>query len=150
MWSIGIPIVGSLYWSTEQYRVAWRCKCSNMNRVVPVKAPIRYGRKSHHGSYTMVFAPGSPVGQAKVVGCQRQAISITDILSQAEALWLAERPPDVRPIPGQLNSASWGCVAILLPPNSKISADVLSEWAKRVAHLGRLAAKPQDWPVVRH
>src|ERR1700730_15139735 len=79
MWSIGILIAGSLYWSTEPYRVTWRGKFLNMNRVIPVRAPIRCGRKSRHGSYTMVFAPGGPMGQAKVVACQSHATSIVDI-----------------------------------------------------------------------
>ena len=71
MWSIGILIAGSLYWSTEPYRVTWRDKFLDISRVIPVRAPIRYGRKSRLGSYTMVFAPGSPIGQAKVVACRR-------------------------------------------------------------------------------
>jgi hypothetical protein len=133
MWTVGILIAGSLYWATERYRVAWRSECLDMGRVIPVRAPIRYGRKSRHGSYTMVFAPGSPMGQAKVVGCQRPVISITDILTQAKALWLAERPPNARPVSGRLHSASWGCVAILLQPNSKVPSNVLDEWTRRVA-----------------
>jgi hypothetical protein len=132
MWSVGILIAGSLYWSTEPYRVTWRSKFLDMDRVVPVRAPIRYGRKSRHGSYTMVFAPGDPMGQAKVVASQRHATSIVDILSQAKALWLAERPADARPVPDQLHSASWGCVAMLLQPNGNIPSGVLDEWALQV------------------
>jgi hypothetical protein len=133
MWTVGILIAGSLYWAIEEYRVIGRAKCLDMSCVTPVRVPIRYGRKSRHGSYTMVFAPGSPMGQAKVVACQRQAISVTDILSQAEALWLAERPPDARSVAGQLYSASWGCVTMLLRPTSKIPDDVLDEWTQQVA-----------------
>jgi hypothetical protein len=107
MLSIGILMAGSLYWSREPYRVAWRSKFLNMDQVIPVRAPIRYGRKSRHGSYTMVFAPGGPMGQAKVVACQSHATSIVDILSQAKALWLAERPPDALPAPGQ--RLGWPC-----------------------------------------
>jgi hypothetical protein len=131
MWIVGILIVGSLYWSMEPYRVTWRSKFLDKDRVIPVRAPIRYGRKSRHGSYTMVFAPGGPIGQAKVIACQRGATSVTDILSQAEALWRAERPKDARPAPGQLYSASWGCVAMLLQPNGNIPSDVLDEWARQ-------------------
>ena len=133
MWSIGILIAGSLYWSTEPYRVTWRGKFLNMNRVIPVRAPIRCGRKSRHGSYTMVFAPGGPMGQAKVVACQSHATSIVDILCQAKALWLAERPPDALPAPGQLHSASWGCVAILSRPMGNFPSSILDEWARQVA-----------------
>jgi hypothetical protein len=132
MSSVGILIAGSLYWSTEPYRVKWRSKFLDMDRVIPVRAPIRYGRKSRHGSYTMVFAPGSPMGRAKVVACRRHATSIVDILSQAKALWLAERPAEARPVPGQLHSASWGCVAMLLQPNGNIPSDVLDGWARQV------------------
>jgi hypothetical protein len=127
--SVGILIVGSLYWGTEPYRITWRGKFLDMSHVIPVRAPIRYGRKSRHGGYTMVFAPGSPMGQAKVVACRRNAACIADILNQAEALWLAERPAGARPTPGQRHSASWGCVAMLSRPNGNIPSDVLDEWA---------------------
>jgi hypothetical protein len=130
MWSIGILMAGSLYWSTEPYRVTWRGKFLDMNRVILVRAPIRYGRKSRHGTYTMVYAPGSPMGQAKVVACQKHAMSGADILTQAQALWLAERPSGARPVPGQLHSASWGCVAILFPPNGDIPSSMIDEWAQ--------------------
>jgi len=133
MWRVGILIAGSLYWSTEPYRVTWRSKFLDMDGVIPVRAPIRYGRKSRHGSYTMVFAPGNPMGQAKVVASQRHATSIVDILSQAKALWLAERPADARPVPGQLHSASWGCVALLPQPNGNMPSRLLDEWARHVA-----------------
>ena len=133
MWSIGILMAGSLYWSTEPYRVTWRSKFLDMNRVILVRAPIRYGRKSRHGTYTMVYAPGSPMGQAKVVACQKHATSGTDVLTQAQALWLAERPASAPPVPGQLHSASWGCVAILFPPNGNIPASMIDEWDRRAA-----------------
>jgi len=105
----------------------------DMGRVIPVRAPIRYGRKSRHGTYTMVFAPGSPMGQAKVVACEEHATSVADIFSQAKALWLAERPPDARPLPGQLYSARWGCVAILPRPNGGIPSNLIDEWAQQAA-----------------
>src|SRR5258708_40193917 len=97
MWRVGIMIAGSLYWSTEPYRVTWRSKFLDIKHVVAVRSPIRYGRKSRHGSYTMVYAPGGPMGHVKVVACQKHATSVIDILSQAEALWRTERPPDARP-----------------------------------------------------
>jgi hypothetical protein len=96
MWTVGILIAGSLYWAAEQYRVVWRTKYLDMNKSVPVRVPIRYGRKSRLGSFTMVFAPGSPLGQAKVLACRKQAASIADILTQAKALWVAERPEYAR------------------------------------------------------
>lgn len=64
---------------------------------------------------------------------QTHATSIADILGQAEALWLAERPPYTRPAPGQLHSASWGCVAILFQADGNIPSIVLDEWAEHVA-----------------
>jgi hypothetical protein len=133
MCSVGILIAGSLYWSTEPYRVAWRDKFLNIGRVIPVRAPIRYARKSRHGYYTMVFAPGSTMGQARVVACKTPAASVADIFTEAKAVWVAERPPDAPPAPGQLHSATWGCVAMLVRPNSQIPPSVFDEWARQVA-----------------
>jgi hypothetical protein len=129
----GILIAGSLYWRREAHRQAWREQFLNMTVVHPVTAPLRYGRLSRSGSYTMVFAPGTPNGQAKVVACQREAGSLGDIVKEAEALWRAERRPSLEPLAGQRHSGDWGCVALLPNPIASVAASLLDEWAGCVA-----------------
>src|SRR6266511_2115410 len=70
-WNIGILIAGSLYWRTAPHREMWRDKFLRKDHAMSVKAPIRYGRLSQSRTYTMVYAPGSPMGQAKIVACRR-------------------------------------------------------------------------------
>jgi hypothetical protein len=73
------------------------------------------------------------MGQGKVIACQEHATSVADIFNQAKALWIAERPPDAQPAPGQPHSATWGCVAMLVRPNSQIPSSVFDEWARQMA-----------------
>ena len=56
-----------------------------------MKVPIRYGRLSRSKTYTMVYAPNTPFGQAKVVPCKNEIASFEDVVAQAAALWAAER-----------------------------------------------------------
>jgi hypothetical protein len=81
----------------------------------------------------MVYAPGSPDGQAKIIGCLCPISSTADIVEHAKALWTAERPPFSRPLPGREHSADWGCIALLTSPNSALNQRLLAEWAERVA-----------------
>ena len=66
----GILIAGSLYWSDRPHRVQWRKDHLRQGSEIAVDVPIRYGRLSSEGSYTMVFAPACPLGRAKIIECQ--------------------------------------------------------------------------------
>ena len=132
-WKLGVLIAGSLYWNDELYRRSWRTKCLNPDRVTPVKAPIRYGRLSGSGTYTMVFAPGCPLGEAKAVECRGRVSSMADVIKQAEALWVAECRADRKPAAGESHSAAWGCVALLVNPRSSLPPQFLEQWAERVS-----------------
>lgn len=126
-------MAGSLDWRSEPYRREWRRSRLTSDVGILVRAPIRYGRLSQSNTYTMVFAPGCPDGQAKVRLCSRPVSSIADLVDEAKALWVAERPPNSRPLPGRLHSADWGCVALLANPEAGDTQQVLGQWAKRVA-----------------
>jgi hypothetical protein len=130
---LGILIAGSLDWRNEPYRVAWRKLRLIPEDGIPVRAPIRYGRLSRSNTYTMVFAPSSPAGQAKVRRCLHPVSSIADIVDEAKALWVAERPANSQPLAGRAHSADWGCVALLANPESMTSHRFLDDWAKRIA-----------------
>jgi hypothetical protein len=143
----GILVIGSLYWNTEPYRREWRKKALHMDQAIPVKAPIRYGRRSRTGSYTMVFAPGCPMGQAKVVRCQGEITSTDDIVRNAKELWTAERPVGAKPSLGEAHSASWGCVALLVNPKSEVPQSIREEWAERVSAERSASAKTSNYKV---
>ena len=130
-WRLGVLIAGSLDWRSEPYRHEWRQSHLTSDEGVPVRAPIRYGRLSRDSTYTMVFAPGCPDGQAKVRLCSRPVSSIADLVDEAKALWVAERPANSQPLPGRLHSADWGCVALLANPEAIGSEQMLAQWAKR-------------------
>jgi hypothetical protein len=126
--SIGILIIGSLYWDSGP-RQTWRNSRLLMDRALTVRAPIRYGRRSkgRGDTYTMVFSRQCKLGQAKVVPCRSTA---GDIVDEAEHLWTAERnkPPNHR-----ISEASWGRVVLLSRSDRNIPQGILNTWAERVS-----------------
>lgn len=127
--TVGILIVGSLYWSPEQHRQQWRSEHLKQGSQTAVSVPIRYGRLSRAGTYTMVFAPGSPNGVGKVCECASPISAFAGLLEEAKALWTAETP-DGQPT-DQL-AADWGCVGLLPNPKFSCAPKVLAQWAQHV------------------
>ena len=130
--SVGVLIIGSLYWDLAPHRKDWRANRLNPDDERFVRAPIRYGRRSSTRgcSYTMVFSLGvgaDQSGRAIVVPCKHRAHGIDDLSREAECLWAAERKPGARM--GSL-SADWGCVALLVNPN-RAESDPLRELSRR-------------------
>jgi hypothetical protein len=79
----------------------------------------------------MVFAPGTPLGKAKVWRCKRACLGIDDIVSEAEALWLAESPDGSARKRSERLGAAWGCVTLLPNPQSVVRT-LLDAWAEGV------------------
>jgi hypothetical protein len=127
-WSLGVLIAGSLHWSPMAHRSAWRKARLQTQADVSVGAPIRYGRRSSSrgGTYTMVFAPGTPLGKAKVRRCKRTCLGIDEIVSEAEALWLAESPDGSARKRSERLGAGWGCVTLLPNPHSVVPLTLLT------------------------
>jgi hypothetical protein len=132
-WTIGILIVGSLYWSPADHRRRWRNKHLKTARETPVLVPIRYGRRSRAGTYTMVFAPGSPNGTGKVCECAREISTASELIEEAKALWLAESPDGSNRHPTEQLGAEWGCVGLLSNPEASLPPNLVADWAQRVA-----------------
>ena len=132
-WTVGILIVGSLYWSTAEHRERWRGKHLKKGSETPVFVPMRYGRRSRAGTYTMVLAPGSPDGTGKVCESARQISSVSELVDEAKALWVAESPDGSSRNPTEQLAADWGSVGLLPNPESSPPPDLIDDWAKRVA-----------------
>ena len=130
--SIGVLIIGSLYWDPSDNRQNWRSERLNLGTKKYVSAPIRYGRRSkcRGNSYTMVFSMNlceEQFGRAIVVPCKQRVKSICDLLEEAKFLWMAESG-HLGPI-----SAKWGCVAVVENPDRPIPDDLREGWAERVS-----------------
>ena len=65
-------------------------------------------------------------GQAIVVPFKSK-----DLISEAECLWTAERPPKSKPN-GRI-SADWGCVALVENPDRPLPDELREAWTKRVS-----------------
>jgi hypothetical protein len=129
----GILIAGSLHWREVPHRIRWRDAYLRLDGVTAVDVPLRYGRLSGSRTYTMVYAPGTPPGRAKAVPCKHTVSSAEELVAQAAALWAAEQSGPRDPRPGELHSATWGCVALLPNPSRNIPSRLLDGWAQRTA-----------------
>ena len=125
----GVLIIGSLLWDKD--RQQWRDERLDCNQSELVSAPIRYGRRSgkRRGyTYTMVFSKSAPAGRARVLRYSHAITSADDLTTEALRLWEAE---ELSRNTGRI-AASWGCVALLCNPKSKIPEDILKAWAQRI------------------
>jgi hypothetical protein len=142
----GILIIGSLHWSTEPHRISWRDNHLQKAKDVAVKVPIRYGRVSRSKTYTMVFAPGSDMEQARVFECKLTVSCIEELVREAQALWLAESPDGSPRQPTETLSGGWGCVTLLVNDQSNVPQSLLDQWAERISQerFGRVRQRSYD------
>lgn len=152
---IGVLIVGSLLWDSQEHRQKWRSARLDVASGARVRAPIRYGRRSRTrgNSYTMVFsneldAATEKLGFGIAVPCKAKVCSAQDLIDEAEALWQAERGEGS--CLGGI-SASWGSVALISNPDLPIGSDILAGWSENVARqyqYGGLACGKYEKPAV--
>jgi hypothetical protein len=139
--SIGILIIGSLHWDDQDHRRQWRNDRLQTDREFPVRAPIRYGRKSESrgNTYTMIFSPSCDLGKAKAVLCKKRISSIDDLMIEAEKLWIAERRAGDEIVRNEKLSTRWGCVALLQHPrfltgsSKEFMQPLIEGWKQRVS-----------------
>lgn len=77
----------------------------------------------------MVFSTGlteNQFGCGIVIPCQSQ-----DLIKEAECLWTAERPGNKKP--NRRISSDWGCIALLLNPNSAVFDEPRNYWTERIS-----------------
>ncbi|MDH4361876.1 MAG: hypothetical protein OEW33_14210 [Nitrospirota bacterium] len=135
--SIGILIIGSLYWDERAVRTRWRRERLDLDALRSVRASIRYSRRSQSrgNSYTMVFSEAlghekAKLGMAIFVPFKRRVQKVEHLDEEAEILWTAERNSDRSN--GRI-SDSWGCVALALNPVNPIPHELCEGWATRVS-----------------
>lgn len=135
--TVGILIIGSLYWDETGGRDRWRSWRLDMKNQAPVKVPIRYARKaaSRNNTYTMVFSHmgAERFGHAIVVPCLKTIENVEDLLNEARWLWAAETktvPAEKVAAPLSAISSSWGRVAILVRPDASVPSEMLKGWAQ--------------------
>ena len=127
--SLGVLIIGSLYWDCNRKREEWRRERLDLNYEQYVRAPIRYGRRSQRrgNSYTMVFSARldkAKFGTAIVIPCKSR-----DLVEEGRYLWAAERKCKV----SNCISANWGCVGLLLNSDCCVPTEQCNRWNKLIA-----------------
>ncbi len=135
-YTVGILIIGSLFWDTREHRESWRRARLEIGHEIPVRVPIRYGRrsdKSRGKTYTMVFSnelSTERYGWALVVPCRNPVMSADELVIEGKALWAAEQKTLSKPGP---LSASWGEVGLLTNPcRPKLNA-IKEGWKQYIA-----------------
>ena len=129
--TIGVLMIGSLYWCNRSHRVRWRRDRLDVAAKQYVSVPIRYGRRSSgwNCSFTMVFS--TELGQDQL-GCGILVPCCSgDLFGEATALWTAETPDGENP--EKRISADWGCVALLQNSERPISPELRNHWTQRVS-----------------
>ena len=148
--TIGIYIVGSLYWEMDKCRSDWRGSRLDMECQFLVRAPIRYGRlaASRGNTYTMVFSQSAGPGQAIVVRCKRPVSTAADLVAEAQHLWAAEMKVAC---PTGALSAGWGSVGLLANEKNTVPTELLASWAQRVSrepNYAHVSHTPDEGPVI--
>lgn len=154
--SIGVLIIGSLYWSNSDIRKKWRERL-DLNASKHVRTPIRYGRQSvkRGRSYTMVFSGSLREGQfgcGIVVPCKQPVETPEGLVHEAKHLWAAENKSRST----ERISAGWGCVGLVRNPDRPMPEVLMKDWRALVARegncgYGQLAPAASEKPAVdRH
>lgn len=126
----GVIIIGSLLWQDylenegDNIRLNWRNNHLDIENKIPIKVPIRYGRRSSSNIMTMVFSNrmANKNGFGYVVPFKKKINNQDELLCEVIALSAAEG------MKGKFVS-SWGILAYLLN-NSIIEADKKKEILK--------------------
>ena len=148
----GVLIIGSLLWQNhlsvqnDDIRKNWRSKYLKFDAKISVKCPIRYGRKSSSGIYTMVFSKNcidKKLGFAYIVPFKND--------KNSNALHLIELSKGLSTAEGMKGdfvtggNSTWGVLGILINPSteSDLKGQFLSIWESQYSKERKF--DPQDF-----
>jgi len=131
----GAIIIGSLFWEETPKRIKWRqVYLETIEKKVPVRIRIRYGRKSstRQDTFTMIVSnhPNTEFGIAYILPFKEKIKNARNLESQAfamagaEGLWKKSEP--------SLNK-NWGTVGLLINPKlekSRSLETIRERWVK--------------------
>ena len=136
----GVLIIGSLYWQDhltvegDYIRKDWRNSRLDLERFLDVNAPIKYGRFSKAGSYTMIFDGDLSAGQfgvGKFCPFKKDTTNWDDLHKEATLLSVAEG------MNGDLIAGdyAWSVCGILFNPKleKKLKEEILEKWREQLS-----------------
>lgn len=131
----GVLIIGSLLWQNDlkdendNIRLSWRNAHLDIEHKIPVKVPIRYGRKSRSNIMTMVFSNrmAKRKGFGYVVPFKKKINNQEDLLNECYTLSEAEGM-------GGCFVTSWGGLLAYLLNDLTISEDIKKEISRFFRH----------------
>lgn len=134
-----VLIIGSLLWENKENalkkeqgekREKWRIKYLDIENKIPVKVPIRYGRKSSSRkcTYTMVFSNSvESLGDAFLVPFKNEITRFEQLKTQA--INLAHAEGIAKKIESTYLFNDWGAVGILFNESFNDN-DIIDRWKK--------------------
>lgn len=131
----GAIIIGSLFWEETPKRIKWRqVYLETIEKKVPVRIRIRYGRKSstRQDTFTMIVSnhPNTEFGIAYILPFKEKIRNARNLESQAFAMAGAEGL--LKKSEPSLNK-NWGTVGLLINPKlekSRSLETIKERWAK--------------------
>lgn len=147
----GVLVIGSLLWQddlnpNDKVRKSWRNNRLSIEQGILVKTPIRYGRLSKSGIYTMTFSNSCIKKQGTAFAIpfrQKKFDSVEEIIYEGKELSKAEGMDGNFMSSGKTNSP-WGVLGILLNPNNidknRIKS-IIKGWSESMAREGILNNK---------
>lgn len=151
----GVLIIGSLLWDSGHQRTNWRNNFLQVNKQIPIPAPIRYGRvsKTRNYTFTMVYSndcnQNSQQGKGIFIPFITNPINFANLELQTQELIKSERKKTT------LNSErfhwDWGALTIAVNPEILIQGSekynqaqlLLSYWGQKYSD----EFKPEDYRV---
>lgn len=138
----GVLIIGSLFWQDhrdkegDDIRTKWRETHLKMELEVSIKVPIKYGRYSREGSYTMVFdntLTEKNFGSAKAIPLSSSFEGFEDIKREVNVLSKTEGRHESDFIKGKRKETTAWCVCgVLFNPetiNDELKSSILNKWS---------------------
>ena len=116
----GVIIIGSLLWDNDIQRLKWRSNSLDLEIMISVKVPIRYGRVSgeRNDTFTMVFSHEcvNPklAGDAVFVPFRKNSLDFETLINEKTEIIKSERKKIN--LDNDRNNWGWGSLGILLNP----------------------------------
>ena len=116
----GVIIIGSLLWDNDIQRLNWRDNSLDLESMISVKVPIRYGRVSsnRNDTFTMVFSHecinSKLTGDAVFVPFRKNPLDFETLINEKTEIIKSERKKNN--LDNDRNNWAWGSLGILLNP----------------------------------
>jgi len=141
----GVLIIGSLFWENSELRRKWRDQQLDIENIIRVKLPIRYGRKSEsrNYTYTMIFSTDcrskDKLGEGIFIPFKKE-LTIEQIINQGKPMIEAEHN---RTVDFERFNWGWGSLGVVINTDYQ-EFDIEKSWKEMFGN----GFKPSEYKKV--